>query len=488
MTSYFNYTRRYYAILPAILLLFTISCNIRPQAPVANRRSLPAQYIDSISTGDTTSAATISWKKFFADPGLINLIDRGIQYNPQLKIATQRIAIARTQLMTAQAALLPTLQGSLTFGADRFGRYTMNGVGNFDTNFSPDISKDQRIPEAPYTEMFVGLRSTWEIDIWKKLGARKKAAVAKLAAIEEERKLTQTLLVSEIAQGYYTLLALDYEIEVLQRNIGLQQNELELMKVQKEAGRATELAIKQFSAQLLRTQSMEYVIRQQIAITENQLCFLTGAFPGQITRGNSLMQTPLPEAINTGLPAALLTRRPDIRSAEWQLQAAGANIEAARAAYLPQLTLSPYIGLSAFNPRLLLQPGSVAAGALSGLSAPLFQQKQIRAGFRISVAEQELAQLEYEQLLLRAMREVVTDLKALENLRASYSLKSREVEELRRGVSIAGDLYNSGFATYLEIITAQRNVLDAELQQVSLKNEMLKAAVDLYRSLGGGWE
>jgi NodT family efflux transporter outer membrane factor (OMF) lipoprotein len=469
-----------------ILFVFAASC-VKPPALTEQRRKLPQQF-EAYSKTDTISAASIRWQQFFTDPALIKLIEKALTHNPDFKIAVQRIEINRAQLMTAKAALLPYVQGGLTFGADRFGRYTMNGVGNFDTNLSPDITKDQLIPERPYTEMFLGFRSVWEIDIWKKLSSRRKAAAARFMAVQEERKLLQTLLVSEVAQLYYTLLALDFELEVLKRNINLQQNELDLIKVQKEAGRATELAVKQFSAQLMRTKSLEYEIKQQIIVAENQLNFITGSFPGTIARSNFNEQLKLPAVLTAGVPSSLLAKRPDILVAEWQLQAAGADVNAARAAFLPQLTITPYIGMSAFNPRLLFSPESIAAGALSGLMAPVFMQKQIEAAYQISIANNKIAYYDYEKVVLRAVQEVVTDMKAIDNLRNSIELKEKETNELKEGLKVAGDLYNSGFATYLEIITAQRNVLDAELQQIILMNQMMLAAVDLYRSLGGGWE
>ncbi|TAD83808.1 MAG: TolC family protein [Bacteroidetes bacterium] len=490
MTSFFDKMPLLMRIVLVILFIVLVgswsSCT-RPPMASETKRPMPKGF-DYPTATDTASAATIPWQSFFSDPVLKSLIAKALANNPDLKIATQRIEISRAQLMTAKAALLPNLQGGITLGADRFGRYTMNGVGNFDTNLSSDITKDQRIPEQPYTEMFVGLRSVWEIDIWKKLSNRRKSAAARFLAVQDERKLLQTLLVSETAQLYYTLLALDYELEVLKRNISLQQNELELIKVQKEAGRATELAVKQFSAQLMRTKSLEYEIKQQVVAAENQLNFITGSFPGTIARSGFLDQLKLPAMLSPGLPSSLLTRRPDILFAEKQLVAAGADVDAARAAYLPQLTITPYIGLSAFSPRLLFSPESIAAGALSGFMAPIFMQKQIQAAYEISIANNKMAYLEYEKIVLRSVQEVTTDLMAIENLRNSFRMKEQEIAELKDGLSIAGDLYNAGFATYLEIITAQRNVLDAELQRIVLMNNMLLAAVDLYRSLGGGWE
>lgn len=470
-----------------IVLVFSIVGCMKPPAITEQKRIIPKKF-EGLQAIDTFSAANIKWQDFFRDPLLIKLINQALVNNPDFKIALQKIEINKAQLLTAKAALLPSLQGGISLAADRFGRYTMNGVGNFDTNLSPDISKDQQIPQTPYTELFLGLRSTWEIDIWRKLSNKRKAAVNRVLAAQTEQKLLQTLLVSEVAQLYYTLLALDFELDVLNRNVLLQQNELDLIKIQKQAGRATELAVKQFSAQLMGTKSLEFQIKQQIVQTENQLNALIGSFPQKIERGSFNEQLKLPTILTAGLPSTLLAKRPDIILAEWQLQATGADVEAARAAFLPQLTITPYIGLSAFNPRLLFNAQSIASGALSGFMAPIFMQKQIEAAHKISIAQNKIAYVEYEKVVLKAAQEVVTDMKAIENLKGSIDLKTKETNELKAGLMVAGELYNAGFATYLEIITAQRNVLDAELQQIILMNKMMLAAVDLYRSLGGGWE
>ncbi len=470
----------------AFVIVCLVSC-MKPPSVSIQKRSFPESF-KGVSSKDSMSAADIKWQQFFSDTNLKKLIQQALIHNPDFKIATQKIEINRAQFLTAKAALLPSLQGGLTIAADRFGKYTMNGVGNFDTNLSPDISKDQQIPQTPYTEMFLGFRSVWEIDVWKKLSNKKKAATTRVLAAEAEQKLLQTLLVSEVAQLYYTLLALDVELDVLKRNVALQQNELELIKIQKNAGRATELAVKQFSAQLMGTKSLEFQIQQQIVATENALNALVGAFPQQIQRSKFTDQLKLPLLLKAGLPSNLLAKRPDILMSEWQLQASGADVEAARAAFLPQLTITPYIGLSAFNPRLLFNAESIASGALTGLMAPIFMQKQVEAAHKISLANNKIAYYEYEKVVLKAAQEVVTDMKAIENLKQSYDLKAIEISELKEGLKVANDLYNAGFATYLEIITAQRNVLDAELQQVIIMNRMMLAAVDLYRSLGGGWE
>ena len=229
-------------------------------------------------------------------------------------------------------------------------------------------------------DLFVGFRSTWEIDLWGKLRSRRKAAYARLLATEQGRRLVQTSLVAQVASLYYELLTYDNQLAVLEKNRAYQERALEVVKMQKLGGRATELAVQQFAAQLLRTRSLAAEARQRIAAAENTLNRLLGRYPQPIPRGRALTMQAVPAAVSAGLPAAMLLRRPDVQQAELQLTAARADVAAARAAFLPSLTLAPYLGLNAYTPALLLNaPGSLAYGLLAGLAAPVFN-RGCRAG------------------------------------------------------------------------------------------------------------
>ncbi|WP_316934376.1 TolC family protein [Hymenobacter sp. AT01-02] len=232
-------------------------------------------------------------------------------------------------------------------------------MGNFDTNLSQNIEGQRRIPTTLTPDYFLGLRASWELDLWGKLRSRRKAAYLRLLASVEGRNLVVTSLVAEVARGYYELLTLDNQLASLERNATLQQRGLDIMRVQKQAGRATELAVQQFAAQLLRTRSLGFEVRQRITETENQLNQLLGRYPRRIARGRALAQQELPTRLVAGLPSHLLLRRPDVRQAELELTAAHADVDAARAAFLPSLTLTPYLGFNAFRTAALLNPASL---------------------------------------------------------------------------------------------------------------------------------
>ncbi|GAB3768544.1 TolC family protein [Spirosoma horti] len=436
---------------------------------------------------DSVGIASQNWRSFFADPLLTQLIDTALAGNLDLRIATQRIEMARASFNYSQGYLAPQVNAVASAGVDRYGQYTMNGVGNYDTNLSDNIRGNQLTP-TPTPDYFLGARSTWEIDIWGKLHNRKKAAYLRLIASEKGRHAVITALVAEISRYYYGLLALDGELEILQKNIDYQQSALDLVRIQKEAGRVTELAVQQFSAQLLNTRSRQGQVQQQIVENENQLNRLLGRYPQPIIRGKSLQDRELPGKVVTGIPAQMLVRRPDIRQAELDLQAANIDIDIARAEFLPSLNLTAYLGLNAFRTGVLFNPASIATGLLGSLSAPILNRRFVKANYQQSVAQSREAVYRYQQLILTGFSEVTTSLRGVENYRTVADLQGQEVAVLEQAVLTSNDLFRSGYASYLEVITAQRSVLEAELALISTKRSQFLALTDLYRALGGGWE
>jgi HAE1 family hydrophobic/amphiphilic exporter-1 len=477
------------AAMTLIILLMISSC--KTKAPTLTPKpNLPDTFTepkDSIKQShDTISIAAIPISRFFPDPYLQRLIDTALSNNPDLQSAFQRIQVAAAGMRYNKAFLLPQVNAAVTAGVDKYGDYTMNGVGNHDTNLSPNIDGDQHIPN-PTADYFIGLRSSWEIDLWGKLHSRKEAALNRWLASREAGRLMTTTLISDLATLYYQLLALDNEQKVLTKNIRLQENALEIVKVQKEGGRATELAVQQFQAQLLHTRSLRYTTAQQITETENQLNFLAGRTAQIIHRDSSLLDIALPENLSAGLPSQLLLNRPDIHAAELDLRALNADIHAARAAFFPSLTLSPYVGYNAFKPSLLFNSGSVAYGIIAGMMAPIFNRNAIKADYQRTIAEGRIALYDYQRTVLTGFMEVTNSLKGIRNFTDYYQLKQQEAESLNNAVEVANDLYRVGKASYLEVITAQRSVLDAELEVNSAKKSILLHTINLYRSVGGGW-
>jgi len=465
-----------------IIVLMISSC--KTKAPTLTPKpTLPETFAES---KDTTTVAAIPVSQFFADPYLRQLIDTAIKNNPDILSAFQRIQVAAAGMRYNKAFLLPQVNVAATAGVDKYGDYTMNGVGNHDTNLSPNVDGDQQIPN-PTGDYFIGLRSSWEIDLWGKLHSRKEAALNRWLASREAGRLMTTTLISDLATLYYQLLALDNEQKVLTKNIRLQENALEIVKVQKEGGRATELAVQQFQAQLLHTRSLQYTTAQQITETENQLNFLAGRTTQSIHRDSSLPDIALPENLSAGLPSQLLLNRPDIHAAELNLQALNADIRAARAAFFPSPTLSPYLGYNAFKPALLFNSGSVAYGIIAGMMAPVFNRNAIKADYERTIAEGRIALYDYQRAVLTGFMEVTNSMKGIRNYTDYYRLKQQEAESLNNAVGVANDLYRVGRASYLEVITAQRSVLDAELEVNSAKKSILLHTINLYRSVGGGW-
>jgi outer membrane protein, multidrug efflux system len=468
-------------ILLAVVLI-TSSCKILQPVKMPDNLKSP----EAFTAGAGESIGKISIKNFFTDNNLINLINQALVNNPDLKIAHQRIEIARAHLMFSKNSLLPAIGINTSAGVRRYGDYTMDGVGNFDTNFSDNIGSDKRIPN-PVPDYFLGLQSSWEIDIWGKLRNQKRAAYARFMSSQQGRQLITTQLVSEIATLYYELIALDAELEIINKNVKLQEVAVEMINIQKEGGRATELAVKQFTAQLVNTKALEYQVAQEIVRIENSINFLLGRYPQPIERGNSIQKQELPLA-GTGVPSEMLERRPDIRQAELELIAARADLKAARAAFFPTLRIDAHSGFQAFNTAFLLTPASLAFGAIAGLATPVFNQRALMAGYNTNIAGNYHAHYNYQKSILNGFREVVTNLKRIENYEKINQLKTQEVDMLHEAVAISKDLYFAGYASYLEVITAQKSVLEAEIQQNQSRKEQLISTVELYRALGGGWE
>ncbi|ASZ13371.1 RND transporter [Chitinophaga sp. MD30] len=484
-------------ILFRVVLTVSIAAGIagcRTQQPLQTppARPLPDAFQaakDSLPIRDTNSIADIPWKQFFRDEPLQQLIDTALQRNFDLGMALQRIEKARATALAARNAWLPSVDISATASADKYGDYTLNGVGNFDTNFSPNISKDQQIPTSPTPDYFLGLRSSWEIDVWGKLKSQRKAAVARYLSSFEDKRLVTTMLVAEVANLYYQLVALDQELDIIHKNILLQESALYTVQVQQEAGRTTLLAVQQTAAQLTSTRSLEFVTKQQITAAENQLNALMGRFPQPIARSHNIPDGALPAQLYTGIPSAMLLRRPDIRQAELELAAARSDVQAARAAFLPSLHITPYAGFNAFAASLLFQtPASLAYGILGSITAPLFNKKQLQAQYLSQTADGQHAFLDYQQKIVTAFREVSTSLHQVENQRQVYNLKTKETQLLQEAVSTSKDLFMGGYASYLEVITAQKSVLEAELALISSRRDMFIGTITLYRSLGGGWK
>ncbi|MGN6293119.1 MAG: TolC family protein [Chitinophagaceae bacterium] len=462
------------------LFLTLASCKIPSVVQRQENSTVPVSYGNN---SDTTNTGTIQWKQFFTDKNLLDLIDTALKNNQELNITLQEVEIARNEIRMKQQALLPSVSLGAGVGVEKVGRYTSQGAGDATT----DIKPGKEMPD-PLGDFRIAAMANWEVDIWKKLRNSRKAAITRYLSTEEGKNFVITNLIAEVADSYYELLALDNQLEIVKQNIELQKNALEIIKVQKEAARATELAVQKFQAEVLKTQSLEYDIQQQVKETENRINFLLGRYPQDIPREKANFLTIMPAMINSGIPSQLLANRSDIRQSELDLATAKLDVKVARAEFYPSFGISAGVGFQAFNPTYLFRmPESLLYSIAGDIAGPLINRNAIKAEFLNANARQVQAMYNYERTILNAYIEVSTQLSSISNLEKSYDLKSQQVEALTRSIDISGDLFKNARADYLEVLMTQRDALEAKLELIETKKAQMSAVVRVYRGLGGGW-
>lgn len=444
-------------------------------------KGLPSNYLTQNKT--TPSIANTNWRQYFSDPQLLDLIDTSVKNNPDLQIALQRIEASRASIKLANGALLPQVSLNVGGGVRKFGLYTMDGAGNATTEITPG----QTVPEH-LTDMYLGLQTSWEIDVWGKLQNQRKSAISTYLASVEGTNFVISTLVAEVAIYYNELLALDNQLDIIRQTILKQQEALEVIKLQKLAGRANELAVQQFNAELLNTQVLEKNIRQQITETENKLNFLLGRYPQPIQRSKEAFFKALPQQVSTGFPSQLLANRPDIRAAEQQVEASKFDLQAAKAAFYPNFNITASFGFQAFNPEFLFSsPASIAYSVLGTLVAPIINMNALKAQFTTAQASQLTAMYNYQKTVLNAYVEVANQLAAIQNLGQINALKKQQSDVLGQSVTTANELYKFARASYLEVLIAQQSALQSNLELINIVKQQRLSTINIYKALGGGW-
>lgn len=467
--------------ISTVLLLVT-ACSVPPSlVHREERKTTPASYKDS---QDSTNTASIQWKELFTDPYLAALIDTALSKNQELNVMLQEISIARNEVRSRRGEYLPFLGVTAGAGVEKVGRYTRNGA----VEETDEIRPGQEFPE-PLGDLMVGVKASWEVDVWKKLRNAKKSAVFRYLSTVEGRNFMVTNLIAEIANAYYELMALDNQLQILQQNISIQMNALEIVKLQKVAARVTELAVRKFEAEVLKNQSRQFYIMQSITETENRINFLVGRFPQPVLRSSQTFATLLPDTIHAGIPSQLLQNRPDIRQAERDLAASKLDVKAAKANFYPSLRITAGIGYNAFNAKYLVKtPESMMYSVAGELMAPLINRNAIKAYYYSATSKQIQNIYNYERTVLNAYIEVVNQLSNIGNLQRSYDLKVKQVEALTESIDISTRLFKSARADYMEVLTTQRDALESRFELVETKMHQMHAMVNIYQSLGGGWK
>jgi outer membrane protein, multidrug efflux system len=456
-------------------------CNVPYQLKKKENRYLPAEYSHN---GDTINSASRPMQEFFTDPFLVALIDTALKNNQELNFLLEEINIARNEVRGQKGRIMPLVELGANAGVEKVGRYTSRGANDANTEIMPG----REMPE-PLPDFMIGADVTWEIDIWKKLRNARKAATFRYLATTEGKNFMVTNLVSEIATAYYELLALDNQLNILRQNIQIQQNALNIVRLEKTAAMVTELAVRKFEAEVLKNQSREFGLVQAVIETENRINFLVGRFPQPVRRTEQELVLMTLDSVSEGIPLQLLENRPDIRKAEDELAAARLDLQVAKARFYPALVITAGTGYQAFSASYLFAlPASLIYGVAGKLAAPLINRNAIKAEYYSAGSRQAQAIYNYERSLLNAYIEVSNKLSDIQNLRSSYAFKLRQVEALTESINISTDLFRSARAEYMEVLMTQRDALDARFDLVETKLLQLKARVNLYKTLGGGWK
>lgn len=470
---------KYKSVAFVLLLLSLWACKTSSTANKTENKSTPASYNN---LQDSTNSAKIKWKEYFTDQNLILLIDTALKNNQELNITLQEIEISKNEVKARKGEYLPSIGLIGGAGLEKEGRYTRHGA--VDENI--EIKHGTAFPE-PLTDYMFGAYASWEIDVWKKLRNAKKASVAKYLSSVEGKNFMVTNLIAEVANSYYELIALDNQLEIVQRNIEIQSNVLQVIIQQKEAAKVTQLAVNRFEAQLLNTQNLQYEIQQKITETENKLNFLVGRFPQPVQRTSKTFNDIVIDTVYEGLPSQLLENRPDIRQAELELTATKLDVKVAKANFYPSLRITAKTGYQAFNPSYLVEPESMFYSLAGDLVAPLINRNAIKAAYFSANAKQIQAVYNYERTILNAYVEVVNELSKINNFAKSYQTKSNEVEILSQSITISNNLFKSARADYMEVLLTQREALESRMELIEIKMKQMNAKINMYKALGGGW-
>ncbi|ROI01351.1 efflux transporter outer membrane subunit [Chryseobacterium sp. G0240] len=452
-----------------------VSCTVGKPYARADLQ-VPESYKESVQvTGDTV---ILPWKTFFKDPQLTGLIEKALARNNEVNVALKNIEQLDLIYRQAKLSLMPTLDFSAGANRSWASKNSLNG------------SLNEQFLGTKYIDDFnATLRLSWEIDIWGKAKMQKESAAAEYFAQKENLNAIKSRIVVQVAQAYYNLVSLDEQLKIAEQNIELSNSTLTMMNLQFTAGQINSLAVQQSEAQKKTAELLIPLAKQNIAIQENALSILCGEYPTGIERQGTLKNMIPENKLSEGLPAQLLSRRPDLKVAELNVISLNSKTGLAKAAMYPSISLSPQIGTNSnkFNSWFDI-PGSITKAVAANLAAPIFQKKQLKTAYETALIEQEKAAINFRQSVMTAVGEVSDAMAKSKGSSERLQLLDQRTAILDKGINDALKLYKSGMATYLEVITAQNNKLQNDLEVINVSLERLNAEVDLYRALGGGVE
>nr|WP_199075295.1 efflux transporter outer membrane subunit [Pedobacter sp. ASV19] len=463
-----------YAFL--LLVVFLSACKVSKDIP-APKSATPEAFRGAALTADTSSIGAVPLKQFIAEAELRKLIDTALLRNYDLQIAVKNIEASELLFKQSKLGNIPSLNLQITGSSNRPSDNSLNG-----------LSTSQFLGTSHIEDYNANLGLSWEADIWGKIRSQKQGAFATYLQSREAKKAVQTRLVANVAQGYYNLLMMDAQLQVAKKNLALNDSTLRIIHMQFDAGQVTSLAIQQAEAQQTVAAQLVPQLEQSVGVQENALRILTGQLPSAVERQASLDQIVVPESLSAGIPSDMVSRRPDVKTLELALAIANAKVGVTKASMYPSLSITASGGLNSFKASNWFNvPASLFGLVTGGITQPVFQRKELKTQFEVAKVEREKAVLQFRQSVLNAVGEVSDELIKQEKLKQQYTIASSRVQTLQKAVKNANLLFRNGMANYLEVITAQGNLLQSELDMATLKAARLNSMVELYRSLGGGW-
>ena len=460
-----------------IILIFfvsflVVSCHTRQNYQRANDVVDEKLFRTDALPKDSLSMANLSWKEIFTDAVLQKHIAKALENNLDIRIALQNIASAEAYLKQSKAAYQPTI----SVGPD----YSFN-TSSLNTQFG------QIVGERRYINQFdITANLGWELDLWGKLKGQEKAQYAAYLSSVAAHQNVKSNLVASIATAYYQLLAFDEQKKIFSNTIEIRKKNLETTKALKDAGIVSEVAVQQSEALVYNAEASLVTLEVQIQMLENTISLLMGEPSHEIERTSLSTQN---FALNTdvGYPSALLANRPDVKQAEFNLINAFELTNAAKAQFYPSLKITGSTGVQSVDIDKLFSANSVFANVLVGLAQPILNKRQIRTNYEVSLANQERAYLNFRKTILNAGNEVSDALKMYNAQDQFIAFKKKELSAYDKSVEFSQELVNYGMANYLEVLNANVNKLNAEINIANAQYSKLQAGVELYRALGGGW-
>lgn len=467
--------RKYFNIIIIVhILLILVGCTASKDVKMPSPK-LPATFRNAVIE-DTMSIASVPWKEFYKDQILQKLIDSTIIRNYDMQIALKNVEESQLRLKQSKWNNVPVVGLNITSSITNPSNSSLNGM-----------STSQFLGTNHLEDYTTGVSLSWEADIWGKIRSKNKVALASYLLTNEARKAIQTELIANVTQGYYNLIMLDDQLKIAQRNILLNESTVKMMNLQFESGKVTSLAVEQAEAQLLATQKLIPELEQSIIEQENALRILSGDLPANVNRSTLSEQVILPETLSAGLPSTLLRLRPDIKSRELELVLSNAKVGISKAELYPSLRITASGGVNSLKVSEWFNIPSALFGIVgASVVQPLLQHKELSTQYKVDLVEREKSVLKFRQSVVNAVGEVSDALVKIEKLKSQETIAEKRLNKLQQAITRANDLFNNGMATYLEVIIAQGNVLQSELDLALIRRSELNAISELYRSLGGG--